>query len=184
LKILGLDPGTRATGWVIYDAEEKRVLATAPEKGGRTQNELLLRYIVDPSAAAAAELAGELPGGREFFTIGRSGIEKITLYQRVNDDVHDTILWYGKFQYALEENEVPTNLYPRSTIRATICPDLKSPNDSAVIAALKDKVGPPGTKKLPGPTYGITGHSWQALAAAIHDNLANTLAGCSRSLLT
>ena len=34
-------------------------------------------------------------------------------------------------------------------------------------AALLDKIGPQGTKKKPGPTYGFKSHVWPALAVAV-----------------
>ena len=33
--------------------------------------------------------------------------------------------------------------------------------------ALLDLIGPQGTKKAPGPTYGVRSHEWAALAVAV-----------------
>jgi hypothetical protein len=41
----------------------------------------------------------------------------------------------------------------------------KDPN---VRQALLDKIGPVGTKKNPGPLYGVSGHGWSALAVAVY----------------
>jgi hypothetical protein len=45
--------------------------------------------------------------------------------------------------------------------------------DQNIRQALIDRLGPPGTKKNPGPTYGVTSHMWSALAVAVtaHDKL-------------
>jgi hypothetical protein len=34
--------------------------------------------------------------------------------------------------------------------------------------ALIDRLGPQGTKKNPGPTYGMRSHLWAALAVAVY----------------
>jgi hypothetical protein len=38
--------------------------------------------------------------------------------------------------------------------------------DANIRQALIDKLGAVGTKKAPGPLYGISGHLWAALAVA------------------
>jgi hypothetical protein len=40
--------------------------------------------------------------------------------------------------------------------------------DGNVRQALIDRVGPQGTKKGQGPTYGIKSHEWAALAVAVY----------------
>jgi hypothetical protein len=39
--------------------------------------------------------------------------------------------------------------------------------DANIRQALIDKIGPQGTKKDPGPTYGISKDVWSALAIAV-----------------
>jgi len=40
--------------------------------------------------------------------------------------------------------------------------------DANIRQALLDLIGPQGTKKTPGPTYGIKSHTWAALAVAVY----------------
>jgi hypothetical protein len=53
----------------------------------------------------------------------------------------------------------------RNAVKLHICgtPRAKDPN---IRQALIDKYGAPGTKKNPGPTYGVSSHLWSALAIA------------------
>jgi hypothetical protein len=155
--ILGIDPGSAASGWVIYDNHNNRVIACSRDDGGRTPNEDLLTFLDYPGATSTPP---------EFRLLQQVGIESITLYQRADQNVHDTILWYGRFTHALEQRSIPVTLHSRRSVFNFLCPGVPGTSDSAVIAALKDKIGTPGVKKNPGPTYGVKGHSWQALGTA------------------
>lgn len=156
--ILGIDPGSEASGWVVLDNHENIVLASAQEKEGRTPNDILLRHL-------------QVHQGSPFWLskVQQAGIEKITLYQRADNNVHDTILWYGRFMQVLAGRGIPVLLHPRQKVFSFLCPGVQKTSDAAINAAIKDRLGPPGTKKNPGPTYGVKGHSWQALSVAMHN---------------
>ncbi|MGH7470493.1 MAG: hypothetical protein ACRENP_21315 [Longimicrobiales bacterium] len=47
-----------------------------------------------------------------------------------------------------------------------LCKNPKA-KDQNIRQALIDLLGAPGTKKNPGPTYGISGDAWSALAIAV-----------------
>ena len=55
----------------------------------------------------------------------------------------------------------------RQRIKAVLCNGNVKANDAGVRQALIDRLGPPGSKKAPGPTYGVTSHAWAALAVAV-----------------
>jgi len=57
--------------------------------------------------------------------------------------------------------------YFRKDIKLHLCGTNKA-KDANVRQALIDCLGPPGTKKSPGPTYGIKSHLWAALALAVY----------------
>lgn len=100
-------------------------------------------------------------------------IEMIASYgMPVGAEVFETALWTGRFvqnwigrppQYP--SMDPPALLY-RKEVVLHLCNNPRG-NDSSVRQALIDKLGAPGTKKNPGPTYGISGHLWQALAVAV-----------------
>ncbi len=58
-------------------------------------------------------------------------------------------------------------LIPRKTIATHLCNTSRG-GDKEIRAALVERFGTPGTKKLPGPTSGISGDLWAALAVAVY----------------
>ncbi len=103
-------------------------------------------------------------------------IEQVKLYQAADQNLHDTILWCGRFVEwwsKMTSDQVPCHLIPRVRIKAHIT-GVPSCKDGTVIAALKDRFGHPSRKiKLPegdngGILYGVTKDCWQALALAVY----------------
>lgn len=83
----------------------------------------------------------------------------------VGGSVIDTLVWIGRFVQA--RYPLPVLLLTRQDIKASICNGNTRANDAGVRQALIDRLGLPGTKKRPGPTYGVTSHAWSALAVAV-----------------
>ena len=54
----------------------------------------------------------------------------------------------------------------RKDVKLHLCgsPRAKDPN---IRQALLDKLGPVGTKRQPGPCYGVKSHAWAALGVAV-----------------
>lgn len=80
---------------------------------------------------------------------------------RLGRETMDTILWIGRFMEAGR-----AELVPRSLIKMTLCGTRRA-DDASIRRVLIDRLGAPGTQKAPGPTYGVSGHRWQALAVAV-----------------
>lgn len=57
-------------------------------------------------------------------------------------------------------------LIPRRDVKLNLCRSSRA-KDGNVRQALIDRLGPVGTKKAPGPCYGVSGHAWAALAVAV-----------------
>lgn len=74
----------------------------------------------------------------------------------------DTCVFIGQI---LSHARVPVTLIPRIQVKSHICHSGKA-TDSNIRQALIDLFGPQGTKKAPGPTYGISADVWSALAIA------------------
>lgn len=72
----------------------------------------------------------------------------------------DTCVFIGQLREIFGPKLV---LLPRLQVKLNICKTTKA-NDSTIRCALIDKFGPQGTKKAPGPTYGISADVWSALA--------------------
>lgn len=80
----------------------------------------------------------------------------------VGRETFETVAQIGIIVGALPE----LRLIPRRDVKLNIC---KSPRakDGNVRQAIIDRFGPVGTKKDPGPCYGVSKHAWAALAVAI-----------------
>ena len=83
----------------------------------------------------------------------------------IGDDSIVTILWSGRFAQAWHQPE-EVCWVKRSAVKTTLCGSARA-KDSNVRMALIDRLGAPGTKKQPGPTYGVRAHGWAALAVAV-----------------
>jgi hypothetical protein len=56
-------------------------------------------------------------------------------------------------------------LIPRRDVKLTLCGSARA-KDTNIRQALIDALGEVGTKKNPGPLYGVSGHYWAALGVA------------------
>jgi len=139
LSILAVDPGPTQSGVVRFDGE--RVLFS-----GVLPNEDVLKIVADDNGDMLA-------------------IEKIVSYGNVvNNDTFDTCEWIGRFQQAWA---CPDEVVKVKRLQVKQALGLKgSAKDKDVNAALLSAIGPKGTKKDPGPTFGVAGHAWAALGVA------------------
>jgi hypothetical protein len=143
--ILAIDPGTVQSGWCVYDGAEKRVRLSGVEP-----NPKMLEWLREWPPVAEDSLA----------------IEMVASYgMPVGKEVFETVRWIGRFQQAWRDPEAVRLIY-RQEVKLHLCgsPRAKDPN---VWQALKDRLGEPGTKKNPGPLYGVQSHARAALAVAV-----------------
>jgi hypothetical protein len=98
----------------------------------------------------------------DFFLHSDIAIEWIESYgMAVGQDVFRTVFQIGRMQQQLGA----VRLIPRRDVKLTLCGSARA-KDTNIRQALIDAIGPVGTKKNPGPLYGVTGHYWAALAVA------------------
>lgn len=145
--ILAIDPGTDWSAYVLWDCDRKLIL----------EHEFLLNKVM------LAHLSFKTPSTTRLY------IEGIASYgMPVGAEVFQTCYWIGKFmlQWELNDNDNPPELILRKQVKETLCHSAKA-KDGNVRQALIDRLGPPGTKKNPGKTYGISKHIWSALAVAV-----------------
>lgn len=96
-------------------------------------------------------------------------LEQIESYgMAVGKEVFETVFWSGKFAATFDG---PVVRIPRRAVKLALCHSAKA-NDSNIRAALIDHYGPGrekaiGTKKHPGPLYGITGDLLAATAVGL-----------------
>jgi hypothetical protein len=93
-------------------------------------------------------------------------IEMIACYgMPVGRETFETCLLIGRLMEIFDACAIHYRLVYRRDVKIWLCNSMKA-KDANVRQALIDKYGPPGTKKNPGKTYGISSHLWSALAIA------------------
>lgn len=147
--IFAIDPGPEESAWVLFGEDWR----SAPSAFAKESNDLLRRRLFD----------GVLPHGSMVV------IEKIASYgMPVGESVFKTCVETGRF---IERWAGPVALVTRHEVKMHLC---KSPraNDATIRQALLDRYGGDrktacGTKKQPGPLYGVAGDIWAALAVGV-----------------
>jgi hypothetical protein len=149
-RILAVDPGSEQSAWVWYFAAD----AWAPEHikdFGKVPNEEL-RHLIHINRNLGQQSWDHL------------AIEMVACYgMPVGREVFETALWVGRF---IEAWGGPYTLIYRKDVKMHLCHSMRA-NDGNVAQALRDRLGPKGTKKAPGPCFGISKDVWQALAVAV-----------------
>lgn len=146
-KVLAIDPGTNESAFLWWG--QGRISDAAI-----VQNDVLLSNI------------RRLPDGEYRDTI--VAIEMIACYgMPVGKEVFETCLLIGRMCESLERNSYPFRLVYRREIKLHHCMNARA-KDSNIRQALIDKYGVPGTKKNPGPTYGMKSDLWSAFAIATY----------------
>jgi len=82
----------------------------------------------------------------------------------VGKEVFETCYMIGRLMEVLRLSSSIRRVY-RQDVKLALCGSVRA-KDSNIRQSLIDRLGPPGTKKAPGPTYGVSGHAWAALAVA------------------
>lgn len=152
--ILAIDPGPTESAWVLWDG--RRVVAHGQQPNADVRDMLETSDIADsPTVAIEMIQSFGMAVGQETFT---------------------TCLWVGRFvqAWAYRVGNEPL-LISRMTVKHHLCHTALA-KDSNIRQALIDRLGAPGNKSAPGPTYGIHKDEWSALAVAITaaDQLAAT----------
>jgi len=143
--ITGIDPGPEESAFVYWDGV--KILG----HGNRTNGEMLKMFAHDSSVALSPDYIA---------------IEQIRGFGVLaGDKLFDTCVWSGRFFQAWGEDRC--RWVPRKKVIAHLCGTGARGNDRFVREALIARIGPQGTKKNPGPTMGISGHLWSALAVSV-----------------
>lgn len=145
MKLIGLDPGTTHSAIAVYDTVLRRV-----DESNIDTNEFLCQW-----------MSGLLPTS---YIGSVLVIEKIeSMGMAVGAEVFETVFWSGRFYQAWPRR---VERVSRRDVKLHLCGSMRA-KDANVRQALIDKLGAPGIKKSPGPTYGVSSHQWAALAVAV-----------------
>lgn len=145
MKILAIDPGTTESAYVVMNDLQIVAAYIVPNRD-------LLAYIINvyhDMPAKVDVMAIEMMQG---------------LGMPVGKETFETVWWIGRFCQAC--GGIPFHRIYRKDVKLHICGDSRV-KDANIRQALLDKLGPQGTKKEPGPTYGLSRHMWAALAVGV-----------------
>jgi hypothetical protein len=148
VNVLGIDPGPELTAFVWFDGSRVGL-------NGIVTNEEML-----------ALLAQAQTHGANIFC------EDIASYgMAVGASVFLTCIWIGRYWQRCADHASFNRVFRRD-VKLHLCNSPRA-KDGNVRQALLDRIGPQGSKKSQGPTYGIKSHVWAALAVAVygHDQL-------------
>lgn len=156
MNILALDPGTTKTGMVLYLPHENRVFRSG----------------ILPNAEVVAQ-------GIQWCRNGPAphiAIEMIASYGcAVGKTTFETCVAIGRFVEGFSTHyEKEIRRVYRKDVKLHLCQTMRA-KDANVRQALIDrfhatgggKVPQIGTKKAPGPLYGVSSHMWASLAVAV-----------------
>lgn len=170
--VAGIDPGENRSGICVLDTE-----ANAVYWSGELDNmELISRLREPPNFSEAG-----------FHNLSRLYIESIQpMGLAVGASTLETARWVGRLQEAWERTTgKPAGLVFRNDEKIVLCGKCTYQNPKtgrpkavgdaeirrALIARFPGTGGGPcpqvGTKKAPGPLYGVSGHAWSALAVLL-----------------
>jgi hypothetical protein len=146
--LLAIDPGTTESGWVLFDGAN---VIDSGVSGNHAICIKLERLTYNDSWAVRPD---------------KLAIEMIASYgMPVGAEVFETCVWIGRFIEAWRGLEDHRLIYRRD-VKLELCGSPRA-KDANIRQALIDRIGPQGTKKAPGPTYGVKSHAWAALGVAV-----------------
>ena len=143
MRIFAIDPGSSLSGYVLF-ADGKVI------ESGVLENNILIDKL------------------NSLQNVDKLAVEMIASYgMAVGKDVFETCVWIGRFLERWSQSKsLPSERIYRKDVKIYLCGSLKA-KDSNIRQALIDLLGKPGTKKQPGPTFGVSSHAWAALAVAV-----------------
>ncbi len=151
MRVYAIDPGYEQSALVVFDGVA------------------VLNHQTVPNAQLLSEIA-DRTRHRDHVLV----IEQIASFgMPVGAEVFETVFWSGRFvqAWAGYHAEMPWDRVKRHTVKTALCGNQRA-KDAHIRQALLDRFGPGrekaiGTKRAPGPLYGISGDEWAALAVAV-----------------
>lgn len=148
MMILGIDPGERTSGVVLYDQGAHCVRRA--ETVDRAELEKRLRHGPAPNLIVCEEI--------------------VAMGVPFSSNLRETCRTIDRLEYIAQWRGIPWRTITRSQVKIAMCGQCRGVGDANVAAAVRERFGGNGcrgTKKNPGPLYGVSGHAWQALACVV-----------------
>lgn len=150
MNVLAIDPGNEHSAYVVLSDKDELL------EFDKLSNEDMLRRFWHITAG-----------------VDHAAIEMVACYgMPVGKEVFDTALWVGRYMQLLQSVPCPCDLVYRKDVKLHLCQSTRGVNDAVIRQALIDRFGPGkskaiGTKKAPGPLYGVKADVWAALAVGV-----------------
>ena len=142
--ILGIDPGTSLSAYCVMDSED-------------------MSRIIDKGKVENEELIGIVKAGY-FDVMVIEGFQSFGM--AVGATVFTTAYYIGRLLQIAEDLGSKTHIMYRTDVKMHICGTTRA-KDANIRCALIDRFGEQGTKKQPGPLYGVTKDIFSALAICV-----------------
>ena len=166
MRILSVDPGPEKSAWLVFDCDTGLPMRNFWHLG--------LAAGIDPNRPVRTTVAAASACAVD--SVAHLVIEQVEHYGQgmpAGKSVFDTCIAIGRFMEAWGDDD-SIRLLPRRTVKLHLCGSARA-KDANVRQALLDrfpatgggKTPQVGTKKAPGPLYGIKSHLWSALALAV-----------------
>lgn len=154
--LIAIDPGPTTSGVVVYDTDAQRVTQAHAELVWPDVRQVLTHHMLTSACVVCERTQAGPP----------------------STDVVRTTEVVGRVMEACDHLRMPLELVYRREVLATLGVSAPGSKDALVRAALIDLHGTSkalavGTRRAPGPLYGVTSHAWAALALAVTTNLRN-----------
>lgn len=144
-QIIAIDPGTNDGAYVVWDCTASKLVESKI-----LPNDKLLEFIE-----------------QQKFTVNVF-CEMIACYgMAVGQETFDTCVWIGRCEQICVYRGVAFTKIFRIPVKTHHCHSAKA-KDPNIRQALIDRFGVVGTKKAPGPLFGVASHIWSALAIATY----------------
>ena len=146
MMFLAIDPGPEKSAWVLYNPESQEPIINM----GIEENEALIDFFYEYS---------------DDERLDEVVIEMVASYgMAVGASVFETCVTIGRFVQLF--TRLPVNMMYRKDVKMHLCHSMRA-KDANIRQAIIDRLGPPGTKKHPGKTFGVKADIWAALACAV-----------------
>jgi hypothetical protein len=154
--ILAIDPGPEKSAWVVYHPESLNPIW----ESGIEENDALIQRFID-----GREPICYMDYGDYEIVVDEVVIEMVASYgMAVGASVFETCVTIGRFVQLF--TRLPVNMMYRKDVKMHLCHSMRA-KDANIRQAIIDRLGPPGTKKHPGKTFGVKADIWAALACAV-----------------
>jgi hypothetical protein len=174
--ILSIDPGDKLTAWTLVNLDTLEILGRAKQENREVELQLFQGYFTTWGDLKTMKTSGGTEEIRELIRLPEYELVAIEYPHPRGESMYtqlvDAIRWIGRYEGA---HGADLSYIDRKDVKMTLCGRCVGVGDSNIRAALLSrypatgggKIGQVGTKKLPGPLFGVSKDMWAALGVAI-----------------